>query len=142
MKQTLFAAFAALILGSGALAQSNQATMAATPHKVKQGEQVTIQVKINPAPNVPGRVDVWVAPEGSTAFTSNGGNGVSPGQTSVGDIGINVPVDATLGAWKVIKVSFQPPGSPQHELAISGDTIFEVVKREAVLPTSADVQVK
>jgi hypothetical protein len=142
MRTIIWSTFLALLLCTSAPSQSTQAAMAASPHKVKQGEQVTIQVKVNPAPNVPGRVDVWVAQEGSTSLNNNGGNGVSPGQTSVGEIGITVPVDAKLGAWKVIKVSFQPPGSSQRELAISGDTIFEVVKREAVFPTSADVQVK
>jgi hypothetical protein len=142
MRRTLWSMYAVLFLSSCLLAQANQAAMAASPHEVKQGEQVTIQVKVNPAPNVGGRLDVYVAPEGSTSLGVNGGNGVSPGQTSAGDIGITIPIDAKLGHWKVIKVVFQPGSSAQHELTISGNPVFEVVKRDTVLPTSADVQVK
>lgn len=133
--------FLFLALSSASLAQ-NKAGIAANPHKVKQGEQVTIQVKVSPAPNVAGRVDVFVAPEGSSTLNYNGGQGISPGQTSANEIGITIPVDGRLGNWKVVKVSFQPQNSPVQELSVSGSTIFEVVKRDTVLPTTADVVVK
>lgn len=117
--------------------------MTAKPREVKQGEQVTIHVKISPGTfNVGGRVDVFVAPEGSTSPSYNGGNGVGPGQTDVGDVGITVPVDAKLGPWKVFQVRFQPANAAPKDLTISGNTTFQVLKREAVLPTGADVQVK
>jgi hypothetical protein len=142
MRRILCSVFAFLLLGSWLIAQAKQAAMAASPHGVKQGEQVTIQVKVNPAPNVAGRLEVFVGPEGSTSLGVNGGNGVGPGQTSVGDIGITIPIDGKIGHWSVIKVVFQPASSAQHELTISGTPVFDVVKRDAVLPTSADVQVK
>lgn len=142
MKRPIWPVFAVLFLGSYSLAQTNQAAMTATPHEVKQGEQVMIQVKISPAPNIAGRVDVFAAPEGLTSPTVIGGNGVSPGQTNVGEIGITMPVDAKLGRWRVVEVRFQPGNSASHDLTISGTPIFEVVKRDTVLPTSADVQVK
>jgi hypothetical protein len=131
-----------LLYGSALLAQAGHATMATSPRKVKQGEQVSIQVKVSPAPNVLGRVDVYVAPEGSTALNVNGGNGVGPGQETVGEIGITIPIDAKLGDWRVIKIVFQPGSSGQHDLTILGNTTFEVIKRETVLPTSAEIQVK
>jgi len=85
---------------------------------------------------------VLVAPEGSTATSWSGGNGIGPGQTNVGEIGIGIPIDATLGTWRVFSVRFQPPNSQEKELKLSGSTTFEVIKREAVLPNAADVQVK
>lgn len=142
MNRGLATALAVLLFGSGLLAQSNQATMIANPHKVRQGEEITFQVKINPGSNVAGSVNVFIAPEGTTALNLNGGNGLGSGQTNVGDIGITIPIDATLGSWRVIKVRFQPPNSAARDLAVSGSTIFEVVKRDTVLPTSANVQVK
>ncbi len=142
MNKALWSMFAALFFSSCLLAQTNQAAMATSPHKVKQGEQVTISVKVSPAPNVPGRLDIYVAPEGSTSLGVNGGNGLSAGQSTAGDIGITIPIDAKLGEWKVIRVVFQPGSSAQHELTISGSAVFEVVKHDTVLPTSADVQVK
>jgi hypothetical protein len=142
MSRVLRFLFAVSLFSSSLLAQVNQAAMTATPHKVKQGEQVTIQIKINPAPNVGGRVDVFVAPDGSSSPTYNGGNGVGPGQTNVGEIGITIPVDAKLGNWKVVQVGFQPANSARSDLVITGKVTFEVVKREAVLPTSAEVEVK
>jgi hypothetical protein len=142
MNKALCSMFAVLVLTSCLLAQTNQAAMAAKPHQVRQGEQVTIQVSVSPAPNVSGRVSVFVAPEGSTATSWNGGVGIGSGQTNVSDIGISIPIDATLGTWRVLSVRFQPPNSQEKELKFSGSTTFEVVKREAVLPTSADVQVK
>ena len=142
MNRTLATALAVLLFGSGLLAQSNQATMGASPHKVKQGEEIRFQVRVSPGSNVSGSVNVFIAPEGSTALNLNGGNGLSSGQTNVGDIGITIPIDATLGTWRVIKLRFQPPNSPPSDLALSGSTTFEVVKRDTVLPTSADVQVK
>jgi hypothetical protein len=142
MTKTLLSVFAVLFLAPCLVAQTNQAAMAASPREVKQGEQVTIQVKVSPAPNVGGRLDVFVAADGSTSPSVNGGNGIGPGQTSTGDIGITIPIDAKLGHWRVIKVVFQAGNSPQHELTISGSPVFDVVKRETVLPTSADVQVK
>src|SRR6185437_9104659 len=68
-------------------AQTNQAAMSAHPKQVKQGEQVTIAVKLSPVSNVPGRVDVFVGPEGSNERNIVGGNGVGPGQSVVGEIG-------------------------------------------------------
>jgi hypothetical protein len=60
----------------------------------------------------------------------------------VGAIGITLPIDAKLGHWRVIAVRFQPANSTPHDLTISGSPIFDVAKRDTVLPTSADVQVK
>jgi hypothetical protein len=142
MKKTLLTAFAVPLLATGLLAQSNQATMGASPHKVKQGEEIKFQVMVSPRSNVSGSVNVFIGPEGSTALNLNGGNGLTLGQTNVGDIGITIPIDATLGTWRVVKVRFQPANSPPSDLAVSGSTTFEVVKRDTVLPTSADVQVK
>ena len=140
--RTLTITLVVLLFGSGLVAQSNQATMGASPHKVKQGEEIRFQVRVSPGSNVSGSVNVFIAPEGATALNLNGGNGLSSGQTNVGDIGITIPIDATVGTWRVIKVRFQPPNSPPSDLTVSGSTIFEVVKRDTVLPTSADVQVK
>jgi hypothetical protein len=89
MKKTLLTAFAVPLLATGLLAQSNQATMGASPHKVKQGEEIKFQVMVSPRSNVSGSVNVFIGPEGSTALNLNGGNGLTLGQTNVGDIGIS-----------------------------------------------------
>ena len=142
MSKTRWSMLAGLFLSSCVLAQTNQAAMAATPHTVKQGEQVLIHVKVNPSPSVGGRLDVFIAPEGSKTLNVNGGTGLAPGQTGAVDIGIPIPIDGKVGNWKVIVVRFQPQNSPPNELTLSGNITFEVEKREIVLPTSADVQVK
>lgn len=72
MSRALWSMVAVLFVSSCLLAQANQAAMAASPHKVKQGEQVTIQVNVSPAPNVAGSVEVYVAPEGSTSAVASG----------------------------------------------------------------------
>jgi hypothetical protein len=145
LRKTLLSMFAVLFLASFLEAQTNQAAMAANPHQVKQGEQVKIQVSVSPSPNVPGTVTVFVAPEGSTETSWPGGNGVGPGQTAVGEIGITIPVDGRIGRWQVFSVRFRPAGngSPERDLKFSPEgTAFEVIKRETVVPTSANVQVK
>jgi hypothetical protein len=134
--------FAVLVLGSCLSAQTNQAAMSTRPHQVKQGEVVRIDVNVSPVPNISGAVAVFVAPEGSTVLNVGGNRAVTSGQASVSGLEITIPTDAQLGNWKVVKVLFQPQSSPQHDLAISGSTTFEVVKRETVVPTSANVDVR
>ncbi|HZQ19977.1 MAG TPA: hypothetical protein VFA90_14770 [Terriglobales bacterium] len=115
--------------------------MSAHPKQVKQGEQILIDVTINPAPNVAGRLYVFASPVGEKAMNYSGAGGISPGKTQA-ELGINIPIDGKLGEWKVEGVRFQPENSPEKELTISGNINFEVVKRETILPSTADVQVK
>jgi hypothetical protein len=60
MNKTVPTAFAVLLLGTGLLAQSNQAPMGASPHKVKQGVEITFQVMVSPGSNVSGSVNVFM----------------------------------------------------------------------------------
>ena len=64
------------------------------------------------------------------------------GQTNVSEFGLMLPTDARLGKWKVGQVAFRPTNDAPRDLAVSGNVVFEVIKRETVLPTSADVEVK
>ena len=61
----LWSVFPMLFLCSFLIAQENKAaTLIKTP-KVKQGEQVVIQIKVTPAANVSGQLDVFVQPKAS-----------------------------------------------------------------------------
>jgi len=141
MKKSLELMLAVLIFAAPSLAQGSQANAGASPHSVKQGEVVTIHVKVKPAPDVAGHLDVFVAPDGSSTPTANGGDGLGPGGDTR-DINIAIPIDGKLGNWKVVGVRFQPTNSSPQDLTVSGNITFEVVKRQAVVPTTADVQVK
>jgi hypothetical protein len=123
-------------------AQTNQAATAVHSTKVKQGDRVIVAVKVNPAPNVAGTLGISVAPEGDNSAAITYGVGLAPGQSHSGEAGIPIPANGKIGQWKVIQVSFAPTNSPSQNLTISGNLRFEVVKRDTVLPTNADVEVK
>jgi hypothetical protein len=131
-----------VVLVSVVFAQEPQASMSAHPATVKQGDQIRLDVKLNPPPNIGGALIVYVAPQGDTSLNVNGSRGVPAGVSELNDLQVTIPADAKLGEWKVMAVRFQTANSPQHDLTISGRHLgFEVTKRETVLPTSADVRV-
>jgi hypothetical protein len=134
-------AFVVLLCSPWLFAQAGQASMAVQPPKVKQGEQVSIQITVSPAPNVGGWIDPVIAPEDNSNRVDGVHMYLQAGQTTIG-VSMNIPVDAKLGNWKVMQVSFRPESSSGKDLKITGNVAFEVIKRETVLPTSADVQVK
>jgi hypothetical protein len=133
---------AVVVLCSCAIAQDTQASMTVRSPKVEQGKPVSFLVKVSPTPNVSGAAIISVSPVGGSPseWLSMSGS-VGPERTEM-QAEVQVPVNARLGKWKVERVIFRVPGSADTELRIEGNIQFEVVERKAVLPTTADVQVR
>jgi hypothetical protein len=131
----------ALIANVEAQGGQPQAGVSARQKQIEQGKEVIFTVKLSPTPTVGGSVWVHAAPASEPTKIVQGQNGVSAGQSST-EMGATIPIDGKPGPWKVVSVYFQPPNGGQTELTLTDTATFEVVKREVVLPKTADVQVK
>jgi hypothetical protein len=142
MRQSVGVLFFTLIFAACLMAQTAepQATMAAHPKQVKQGEEIDFTVTVSPKPNVAGQVSVIAAPDNGPGQVE-GHNGIGP-DGATAQMGANIPVGAKLGTWKVTHVMFRPAGAGEIELSVTGKLTFEVIERKAELPSSAIVEVK
>lgn len=145
MKQTgisvvLVAAVMALI-GIGAHTTSGQAAAAVRMEnaKVTQGENMTMDVTVDPAPNLSGSIYVRVLPDGATngGITLNCGVGSSQRSCTVG---ARMPLDAKVGRWVVSEIGFVPLAGAPKPLRQHGDSSFEVIEHgPIVLPDSGTI---
>jgi hypothetical protein len=107
--------------------------------EIRQGDIVNMNVTVEKAPNIDGRIFVDVGPDGAASvITLTGGLNREATQCQVGE---RLPLDAKLGKWVVMKISFVPsaPSSPK-ELNKHGDSSFEVVaRRDVILPENATI---
>ena len=117
-----------------------QAAMSAHQRRVEQSKDIEFTVKVSPTPNVPGDISIIVVPEsGPERLPAHNGVG---SDMATAEMGVTIPVGATLGKWKIAKVFFQPTGQAPIELSVKDEVTFEVIKYEAKLPSSATVEVK
>jgi len=107
--------------------------------EIRQGDIVDMDVSVDRAPSLDGRLFVRVGPDGGgDQLTLNCNLSKDATKCQVGD---RMPLDAKLGEWTIKKISFQAlASSPEKELMKNGDLSFQVVPRgEVILPTSAAV---
>jgi hypothetical protein len=126
-----------LLVGTRVWGQGAKVEM---PKKVEQGSDITFQITTDKPANVAGNVNVQVASaDGSQTFVSGGY--VLRDRTAT--VGYTVPIDAKIGNWKVVKVSFSGTGGIRKDLTPSGDLIFEVKPHGTlVLPSQANVEIR
>lgn len=107
--------------------------------EIRQGDNVTMEVTVDKAPNLDGKIYVAAAPIDSKdeiGLTCN----LNSGSTTC-QVGGPVPLDAKLGKWAVTRVVFQTlaPEKPKTLLQ-HGEASFQVVARtDVVQPDSATV---
>ena len=141
--------FILLLFSAGyALAQGDQSQAAATTKQtsVEQGGQVKVTVKLNPAPSMPGQVAIVLASkEDSSSPQALANSGVSANQNET-DMTVQIPYNGTPGTWGIRSIDFRPipsNGTEVYNLNIAGKPLtFEVVNAKAVVPKSADVQIR
>lgn len=107
--------------------------------KVMQGGIINMDVTVNRAPSLDGRIYVRVGPEGGNDELTLPCN-LNTGATMC-QAGERMPLDAKLGKWTIRKITFQPlASSPEKELTKGGDLSFQVIPHgEVVFPNSATV---
>ncbi|MFZ0638174.1 MAG: hypothetical protein WA020_13910 [Candidatus Acidiferrales bacterium] len=130
-----------LVIGLGVRFSGGQEseTTRMSAGNVMQGGIVNMDVTVNRAPSLDGRIYVRVGPEGGNdqlTLLCNLNTGAA-----MCEAGERMPLDAKLGKWTIRKITFQPlASSPEKELTTSGDVSFQVTPHgEVVLPDSATV---
>jgi len=107
--------------------------------EIRQGDNIDMDVSVDRAPSVDGTIYVHVGPEGGAdQLTLSCGLNKESTRCQASN---RVPLDAKLGNWTIIRISFQPlASSPEKDLAKNGDLSFQVVPHGSVtLPDSATV---
>lgn len=134
------AVLGALIFGNIVhLGRAQVATANLRAREIRQGDILNMDVSVDRAPNLDGRLYVHVGPDGGddqlTLFCN-----LSKDATKC-QVGDRMPLDAKLGKWSVRKITFQALApSPEKELMKNGDLLFQVVSHgEVILPNSATV---
>jgi hypothetical protein len=130
----------ALIFGIVAHVSRGQvATADVKAKEIRQGDIINMDVAVDRAPNLDGRLYVHVGPDGGDdQITLNCNLNKDATRCQAGD---RMPLDAKLGKWTIRKIAFQALApSPEKELAKSGATSFQVIPRNGVVvPSSATV---
>jgi hypothetical protein len=107
--------------------------------KIPQGDNVSMDLTLDKAPNVAGSVGVTAFPEGAVNGGLSMGCNVVPGHTQC-RAATTLPFDAKLGKWVISEITFTPFAGTAKTLAKHGDTSFEVVAHgELVLPDGTTV---
>jgi hypothetical protein len=141
LKIMMGAALGILLVGLATHMTHGQAAGTAQVRKaeVTQGDVVTMDVTVDKAATIEGRVLVKAFPEGMT----NGGVTAScvlgAGVTTC-PAGGRVPLDAKLGKWVITEITFEPLAGETRVLSKHGDSSFQVVAHgKIVLPDSATI---
>jgi hypothetical protein len=116
--------------------------------EVQQGKEVEVEVKIDPIPNRDGDVHVVMNSSAPTqgSVSAEGRTTVLAGQTKA-TIKIIMPVDASLGEWRVTQTQYVLNGGSPYwrDLELKDKPTFTVVKgegKEVIEPKSASVEIK
>lgn len=133
-------ALGALILGIVVHVSRGQvATADVKAKQVRQGDVIDADVSVDPAPSLDGVVYLHVGPDGGAdqLVLSCG----LPKAVTKCEASGRMPLDAKLGKWTIMKISFQPSApSAEKELSRNGDLSFQVDPHgDVVLPDSATV---
>jgi hypothetical protein len=107
--------------------------------EIKQGDILNMDVTVEKAPSVDGRIFVDVGPDaGASPVTLLCNLNRDSTKCQAGE---RLPLDAKVGKWVVMKISFQPlASSPAKELNKHGESSFQVVpRRDIILPDSATI---
>jgi hypothetical protein len=107
--------------------------------EIKQGDILNLDVTVEKAPNVDGRIFVDAGPDGGPAEITLRCN-LDRDSTKC-QAGERLPLDAKVGKWVVTKISFQPLApAPPKELTKHGELSFQVfARRDVFLPESATI---
>jgi uncharacterized protein YodC (DUF2158 family) len=107
--------------------------------KIPQGDNISMDLTLDKAPNVGGSIGVTAFPEGAVNGGISMGCNIASGSAKC-TAGVSVPLDAKLGKWVISEITFQPYAGTAKTLAKHGDTSFEVVAHgELILPDGATV---
>ena len=134
-----------IILGAAVFAivanvsRGQVATAEVKTKEIRQGDTLSMDVSVDRAPNLDGRILVRISPDG-------GGLQIEMNCTLNRDetkcqTGTRLPLDAKLGKWVIKAISFQSfAQAPEKELAKSGSLFFQVTQhQEIILPNKATV---
>lgn len=138
---SVFVVFGALLTGISSHTTRGQAstTTRMMNAKIPQGDNVSMDLTLDKAPNVAGSVGVTAFPEGAVNGGISMGCNVVPGHTQC-TAGTTLPFDAKLGKWVISGITFTPFAGTAKTLAKHGDTSFEVVAHgDLILPDGATV---
>jgi len=131
----------ALVFGIVVHVSRGQAATANVKAKeIRQGDIINVDVSVDRAPSLDGRLFVHVGPDGGEAILTLVCN-LSKDATKC-QTGDRMPLDAKLGKWTIGKIGFQAsaPSSEKMLILKNGDLSFQVVPHgEVVLPNSATV---
>jgi hypothetical protein len=107
--------------------------------KIPQGDNISMDLTLDRAPNVSGSIGVTAFPEGAVNGGISMGCNITSGSAKC-TAGVSVPLDAKLGKWVISEITFKPYAGTAKTLAKHGDTSFEVVAHgQLILPDGATV---
>jgi hypothetical protein len=107
--------------------------------KVKQGDNLSMDLTLDKASNLAGSIVVKISPDGTPDKEINLGCGLEAGRTKCA-ASTRIPLDGKLGKWTISQIRFAPITGEPKLLTEHGDSSFEVTAHgEIVLPDSATV---
>jgi|ERR1700722_2905581 hypothetical protein len=134
-------ALAMLVTGIPARATPGQETGTARMEKakIKQGDNITMDVAVDKASNFGGMIYARIHPDGVPTDRIDLGCRLAVSQTHCTANG-TIPLGAKLGKWVISQITFTPDTGEPKVLMEHGDSSFEVVAHgDLVLPNSATV---
>jgi hypothetical protein len=132
--------FGAAIFGIAThISQGQVATAEVKTKEIRQGDTLSMDVSVDRAPNLDGRIVVRISPDGGGLQIEMNCT-LNRGETKC-QTGTRLPLDAKLGKWMITAISFQSfAQAPVRELVKGGSLFFQVTQhQEIILPNNATV---